>query len=80
MSPAQWTAGLDFSAAACHAERCSEPVATYWRSCYADTALCRSHEAMLEAVMFADDDDDADFSCCWYPFAWRLVPAGREAR
>lgn len=67
-----WTADLDFSAGACHVEGCDEPPATYWRSCYADTLLCGAHEAEMEAVVFYEDDDETDFSCCWYPFAWRV--------
>ena len=60
-----WDADLDFSDAACHVEGCREPVATYWRSCYADTALCERHHEIIDMI----EVEEIELSCCWYPFA-----------
>lgn len=63
-----WGLGADFSEAACHVEGCLRPVQTHWSSCYADTILCAEHETIFEDEVFFDED--ADFSCCWYPQSW----------
>lgn len=66
-----WKSGFDFSVMACHIDGCDRLVTTYWRSCYADAALCDQHGEIIDMI----EMEEIELSCCWYPFAANWVAA-----